>query len=69
MSNTVQPLGVVEEGRCERCGTIPASVLRGVDHQPETLVGRGIEFAGTIKPGRDAGFGIWSRPTGGRLVN
>lgn len=47
-------------------GTIPASILDGVD-DPKTLVGSQVKFTAKVEP-KEPGFGFYSRPTSGELV-
>jgi hypothetical protein len=50
-------------------GTLPASLLlAGYEGSARAEIGDVIEFTATLKPGRDAYFALWSRPTKGRIV-
>lgn len=46
-------------------GTVPSSLLY---YGERAEVGDVIEFTATLKPGRDAHFALWSRPTKARVV-
>lgn len=55
-------------------GTVPKSLLPSVTtgtyaEDLDALIGREVAFTATVKPGREAGFGFFSRPTKAEFTN